>query len=252
MVVVGMPLLLKADSFPKELLGFSIAWIPIKSVFLGALLTRFILEAARQIRGDSAAVRKQVSRRKVLAAQALDDLAKMEAAAPTSSTNPSGYKDIQRKILQAIWSHVKARIREGESTHLNANLLMLEGGNLVVVARFPGGRAEPKPYKRSDLFCSIALDRQATVSVGSLKHWKGARSEEHTPYDDILAVPVLGVGAEPPHLGVITVDSELSYVFGGKEESLAIGLAPYVELIKLVVCSERRREALHVDTRTAG
>jgi hypothetical protein len=36
----------------------------------------------------------------------------------------------------------------------------------------------------------------------------------------------------------VTVDSERSYVFGGKEELLGLGLSPYIGVLKLTILAE--------------
>lgn len=201
----------------------------------GLVLARFGSEAATRIKAD-APRRKAIRRRKAIIGQALSDLAKI--CVRGFPENPQTFNRIQEHVLEAICSHTSHQVRAPEGA-LAANLMILDGEYLEVVARHGGGRPTPVRYHRTTLFCAEAIEKRKTISVGDVRRWRGPIRPTSVTYRDILALPILGT-ADGEMLGVVTVDSERPYDFNRKEQLLGIGLSPYANLLKVLILLDRR------------
>lgn len=227
LILLLVPLWLEAPTMPL-LMGVSASWI-----LLAAIIVRFVTDAITRLwSGPDWSDQRRL--RKITTQQALADLAKIIAQGPDGAVT---FNRIEEHVLEAICSHAAHHSRSPQDI-LGANLLLVDGDYLVVTARHRGGRATPVRYRRTDLFCSEALEKNATLSVGDIRRWRGPQRE--VDYRDVLAMPLLGVFSGDEGMGVVTIDSRWVYHFDGMEEQLAKGLGPYVNLLKVLVLLQRR------------
>lgn len=220
LLMMAIPFWAETQHVPP-FLGYSFsAW------FIAIVALRFLSEAGTQIQ-ENRRRRDDVVLRKGITAQALDKLA--EAILGQRLV----IHDAQQRTLDAICDHVAKRIRQTKAGVISANLIVLEADDRMrVIARSGNTRPLGRVYHRSELFCVKALEDQKTVSVGDLRI---RYPSDEKPYRDILAVPILGIGGDPPHFGVVSVDSVAPCVFHGRESDLGIGLAPYANVLRLTL-----------------
>jgi len=207
--------------------------IPVTWAIVVLFLMRFTagkIQAALPNKERSEGIRE----RKGIATLAVNNLTDLW----TAPTNEKVHALIRTRenILTAMALHAAYQIRDRYPGHVTANLLLVEGDRLRVVAR---GRGNDRPidvtYQQHTMFCAKAIVERRTVSCGN-------RKAPSKPYRDILAVPLLGEDGSPA-IGVVTVDAANSHVFGGREAKITLGLSPYIALLKMTLAAERRTHA---------
>jgi hypothetical protein len=104
-----------------------------------------------------------------------------------------------------------------------------------VIARSDDKRPVPKTYSAEE--CSIvwsAINTGAPQATGDV-HSDAPKTGRGKSYQSILALPVR---LKNQVLGAVSIDSEAAYHFEGFEDDLEVNLAPYVQLLAIVLARE--------------
>lgn len=169
-------------------------------------------------------------------------------------------RELISDILDVIVSHVRDHRGNHEHVEVFANLLLIDGDDLVVVARDPNlttskdlKRTTPARYPRAVLAAGRAIEGRTVVSVGDY-HLEYRELPKNKPYRSVLAIPLLkgsletGPDGETQIVGALCIDSSRPYFFeafkpGILENELENSLAPYTHLLILVLESLLSRDA---------
>lgn len=147
-------------------------------------------------------------------------------------------------LLRVIVLHVRDHRGDHSRVRVFANLLLVDGEELVVVARDPILQTEnyrreiPKRHRKALLAAGRAVESGNVVSVGDVKI-QYPEGPQNKPYVSILALPLFGrSGAHP--IGALSVDSTRPYFFesfvpGSLENELENSIAPYARTLVLVL-----------------
>lgn len=153
-------------------------------------------------------------------------------------------KKLITDLLEIIVLHVRDHRGNHKRVDVFANLLLIQGDDLVVVARDPTlhtndyRREIPKWYKKAALVAGRAIESKTAVSVGDLTI-EYPEAPKNKPYRSILAIPLMTSDNERP-IGALSIDSTRPYFFesftpGTVENDLENSLAPYLHTLILVL-----------------
>jgi hypothetical protein len=167
---------------------------------------------------------------------------------------------VLRDLLDVIVLHVRdhrGSFRD-DRPEVFANLLLVDGNELVVVARDKFShspeyqRQVPIRYPKASMLCGRAIESKKALGVGMLTeaYPEGPRNK---PYKSILAIPLFGAEANAPY-GVLSIDCSRPFFFesfvpGQTENDLENSLQPYSHLITLVLELLVSRDPSQVVTR---
>lgn len=160
--------------------------------------------------------------------------------------DPEELQVLLADLLDCIVLHirdVRGSHRE-DKVDVFANLLLVDGDELVVVARDSNLQGEhfyreiPKRYPSASMVAGRAITAGCALSVGDLTA-EYREAPRNKPYRSILAVPVIASDGET-RLGALSIDSSRPYFFqtfqqGKVENELENGLQPYVHTLTLIL-----------------
>lgn len=155
-------------------------------------------------------------------------------------------KAILRDLLDVVVLHVRdhrGSFRD-ERSEVFANLLLVDGDELVVVARDKVShstqyqRPVPARYPKATMLCGRAIESKKVLSVGLLAQ-AYPEGPTNKPYKSILAMPLFSARDDVPY-GALSIDCSRPYFFesfipGQAENDLENSLQPYIHLITLVL-----------------
>lgn len=155
-------------------------------------------------------------------------------------------KVILRDLLDVVVLHIRdhrGSFRD-ERPEVFANLLLVDGDELVVVARDKVShstqyqRPVPVRYPKATMLCGRAIESKKVISVGLLTQ-AYPEGPTNKPYKSILAMPLFGARDDVPY-GALSIDCSRPYFFesfipGQAENDLENSLQPYIHLITLVL-----------------
>jgi hypothetical protein len=168
---------------------------------------------------------------------------------------PADVQQVRRLIedlLALVVSHVRDHRGNHERVDVFANLLLVDGEELVVVARDPNlmtskdlKRTTPARYPKAVLAAGRAIEARTVVAVGDY-HEDYPELPKNKPYRSVLAIPLIPRDDRPP-IGALCVDSSRPYFFesfkpGIVENDLENSLAPYSHTLLLALEALLSRE----------
>jgi len=160
------------------------------------------------------------------------------------AVSPNEVRDLLRDLLGVMASHVRDHRGNHRQAAVFANLLIVDGDDLVVVARDPllHGQALHRPtpvrHRATSLAVSRCLDSRSPVVVGDYR-LEYPESVKTKPYSSILGLPVIASDGSRV-VGVVSIDSTRPYFFenfhpGEVGNHLENSLAPYIKTLGLVM-----------------
>jgi hypothetical protein len=172
-------------------------------------------------------------------------LQKINALLEAPSHDIQQVRRLIEDLLDVAVSHVRDYRGNHKSVDVFANLLLVDGEDLVVVARDPNltnskdlKRTTPARYAKATLAAGRAIEARAAVAVGDY-HLEYPELPKNKPYRSVLAIPLMPKPDQPP-IGALCIDSSQPYFFesftpGAVENDLDNSLAPYVHTLLLAL-----------------
>jgi len=216
--------------------GLLVAKDVLENVFHGLSATNTIF---RRVQG-------QVWReeRKLKTAAILKRLNVLLAHPPADT---AAVRELLTDILGVVALHVRDdRGHTRDNAGAFATLLLVDGQDLVVVARDPKltsvakhRRPIPKRYDRVTCLAGRAIESRQVLSVGDL--WEEYPEVREKPYRSVLAIPLIASDGKTV-FGALSIDSPTPYSFQSfqpmaTENRIENGLQPYA--YTLTICVER-------------
>jgi hypothetical protein len=133
----------------------------------------------------------------------------------------------QRDVLRYIAQFVRDHRRNSGIPTIFANLLVVDGEDLVVVARDREHRVTMARYPKRPMLAWVSLETGLVQLTGDLRR-DYPETAVGKPYVSILVIPLFYKGER---VGVVSIDSSSRYHFDLDWRELVDHLAPYVAML---------------------
>lgn len=143
--------------------------------------------------------------------------------------------EVQRFQEQALWviaSCVRDHRNDGTYPTIFANLLVVEGDEMVVIARDREHRGTPRRYPKANTVVDEAFTSGEAAMTGDV-YADFPDTPPGKPYRSILAIPIRRKDGSV--LGVVSIDSTRRYHFDIHWKDLIQGVVPFVHLLRWTV-----------------
>ncbi len=213
------------------LIAYRNGW-PYAIHFFAIYLLMIALKRKRDFSPANSTLRQEGSaERKIHVAAAVMLLdTRMRAASPLTQADKD---QIRSHALDAIVSFVRSHRSDIDQVKIFANLLVEDGGNLVILRRDSECKRELRSYPKGALVAARVLEKGTISGSGLLSH-EFPETPRNKPYQSVLAIPILPLTNEKP-LGVVSIDSSEPFHFNTHENTLETALLPYTRLLALTL-----------------
>ena len=154
--------------------------------------------------------------------------------------NAAEVQSFRVDVLKLLASYVRDHRADLNRPKIHANLMVLDGDDIVVIARDSEHRKPNARYPRTALAASKAFETGQAVVVGDVaaEFPDGPKDKR---YASIVAYPLY---RNDKIVGVLSIDSEVKYHFDWESDSLWDFLQPYIALLSWTLSEKHVRGAL--------
>ncbi len=155
---------------------------------------------------------------------------------------PPEKERFQEEALELIAMYVRAHRHDRRDPTIFANLLMLDGDDVVVVARDRPHRRPNARYPKEQMLATRAIEECMPLVSGNIQRDYPAMGKDRG-YRSVLVIPVR-LGHEV--VGAVSVDSTQAYQFDSEANDLVPALLPYIALLAWTLPSAKKAFTLAV------
>jgi len=165
--------------------------------------------------------------------------AKIDAMGRMASMAAAEVQRYREEVLQIIAQYVRDHRGDFAGRSIFANLLVVDGEDIVVLARDREHRQPAVRCRRSEMVATEVFLTGEIQVIGDLV--TQIPNAPKKPYSSFMVMPIrLGKAI----VGALSIDSAERYHFDFQADELAVSLLPYISLLAWTLTPARAKEAL--------